>query len=105
MADSSDLGPLLLREVDHNIWLTARIAGALNDERHPSYIKHSMSDLLQQRIYQIASGYEDGNDSNSLRNDPMFRLSVDRKPFDPDEALASSACGGNQYKVRLQSSL
>lgn len=88
---SSDLGPLLLREVDRQIGLTARISGALNDERHSGYIKHSMSDLLQQRIYQIGAGYEDGNDSNSLRNDPMFRLGVDRKPFDPDEALASSA--------------
>lgn len=88
---SSDLGPLLLREVDRQIGLTARISGALNDERHSGYIKHSISDLLQQRIYQIGSGYEDGNDSNSLRNDPMLRLGVDRKPFDPDEALASSA--------------
>ena len=88
---SSDFGPLLLREVDRQIGLTARITGALHDARHPGYIKHSTSDLLQQRIYQIGCGYEDGNDSNSLRNDPLFRLGVDRKPFDADEALASSA--------------
>ena len=88
---SSDLGPLLLREVDRQIGMSARIAGALSDERHPGYIKHSMQDLLQQRIYQIGSGYEDGNDSNALRHDPLFRLGVNRKPFDLDEALASSA--------------
>lgn len=88
---SSDLGPLLLRGVDRQIGLTARLASALDDRRHPSYVKHAAHDVLTQRIFQIASGYEDGNDSNSLRHDPMFRLGSGRKPFDPDEALASGA--------------
>lgn len=50
-----------------------------------------MKDLLTQRIFQIASGYEDGNDSQTLRHDPMFRLGAGRTPFDPEDALASSA--------------
>ncbi len=81
---SSDIGPLLLRGVDRQIGLTDRLNAALDDRRHPSYITHSAQDILKQRIYQIASGYEDGNDSNTLRNNPVFRLGAERKPFDTD---------------------
>lgn len=88
---SSDLGPLLLRGVDRQIGLTERINAALVDTRHASYITHSQRDLLTQRIYQIGCGYEDGNDSNCLRHDPMFKLGTGRLPFDKDTALASAA--------------
>ena len=90
---SSDLGPLLLKGVDHQIGLTERVCAAINDTRHPGYITHSLHDILKQRIYQIASGYEDGNDCNSLRHDPMFRLGVGCKPFDTDEAEGALASG------------
>ena len=56
-----------------------------------SYVSHSYHDLLTQRIYQIGCGYEDGNDANSLRHDPMFKLGAARLPFDDDAALASGA--------------
>jgi hypothetical protein len=88
---SSDLGPLLLRGVDRQIGLTERINAALVDTRHASYITHSQHDLLTQRIYQIGCGHEDGNDSNCLRHDPMFKLGAGRLPFDADAALASAA--------------
>ena len=71
---SSDLGPLLLRGTDQQIGLTSRLAAALDDRRHPGYVKHSLRNLLTQRIFRIATGYEDGNDSNTLRHDLMFRL-------------------------------
>lgn len=88
---SSDLGPLLLRGVDLQIGLTKRLAAALPDRRHQSYVSHSYHDILTQRIYQIGCGYEDGNDANSLRQDPMFKLGAARLPFDDDAALASGA--------------
>src|SRR5215831_6114621 len=87
---SSDFGPLLLRGVDRQIGLTERLAAALRDKRHQSYVDHQLRDLLAQRIYQIASGYADGNDANSLRHDPIFKLGVDRLPLEPDHALASA---------------
>jgi hypothetical protein len=87
---SSDLGPLLLRGVDRQIGFTERLATALRDKRHQSYIAHPLHDLLAQRIYQIASGYADGNDANSLRRDPMFKLGVDRLPLEPEHDLASA---------------
>ena len=88
---SSDLGPLLPRGVDQQIGLTERLAAAMDDRRHPGYVQHAVRDVLTQRIFQIASGYVDGNDSNALRDDPMFRLSAERKPFDAEAALASGA--------------
>ena len=57
---SSDFGPLLLRGIDRQIGLTERLAAAIHDHRHQSYIDHSLRDLLAQRIYQIAAGYADG---------------------------------------------
>jgi hypothetical protein len=87
---SSDFGPLLLRGVDRQIGLTERLATAIHDKRHPSYIDHPLRDLLAQRIYQIASGYADANDANSLRQDPVFKLGVERRPLDPVHDLASA---------------
>jgi hypothetical protein len=87
---SSDFGALLLRGIDRQIGLTERLAAAVRDKRHPSYIDHTLRDLFAQRIYQIASGYADGNDANSLRYDPMFKLSVERAPLDPTQDLASA---------------
>jgi hypothetical protein len=87
---SSDFGALLLRGIDRQIGLTARLAAAVQDKRHPSYIDHTLRDLLAQRIYQIASGYADGNDAKSLRHDPLFKLSVERAPLEPDQDLASA---------------
>src|SRR2546427_1442139 len=87
---SSDFGVLLLRGIDRQIGLTARLAAAIHDTRHPSYIDHPLRDLLAQRIYQIASGYADGNDANSLRRDPLFKLGVERPPLAPEQDLASA---------------
>ena len=87
---SSDFGALLLRGIDRQIGLTERLAAAVRDKRHPSYIDHPLRDLFAQRIYQIASGYADGNDANSLRHDPLFKLSVERSPLEPTQDLASA---------------
>ena len=73
---SSDFGALLLRGVDRQIGLTARLAAAIHDKRHKSYIDHPLRALLAQRIYHIASGYADGNNANSLRRDPLFTLGL-----------------------------
>jgi Transposase DDE domain group 1 len=87
---SSDFGALLLRGIDRHIGFTERLAAAVRDKRHPSYIDHTLRDLFAQRIYHIASGYADGNDANSLRYDPMFKMSVERAPLDPAQDLASA---------------
>ena len=87
---SSDFGALLLRGIDRQMGLTERLAAAIHDKRHQSYIDHPLRDLLAQRIYQLASGYADANDANHLRHDPMFKLGVERCPLDPASDLASA---------------
>lgn len=87
---SSDFGPLLLRGIDRQIGLTERLAQAFRDPRHPSYITHDLRALFAQRTYQIACAYEDGNDANALRADPVFKLGLDRKPLDETADLASA---------------
>ncbi len=85
---SSDAGVLFLRETETDIGIINKVATAIVDHRHPSYVKHEVVDLLTQRVFQIASGYEDGNDSNDLRNDPIFKISCGKLPA-TDDPLAS----------------
>lgn len=77
---SSDAGILLLKETESEIGIINKVAEAIIDKRHQSYVKHETVHLLTQRVFQIASGYEDGNDCNELRHDPIFKMSCDRYP-------------------------
>ena len=71
---SSDAGFLLVRQAEHRQQICQGIAECLKDKRDPSKIKHTISQLVSQRIYQIAGGYEDANDSNYLRHDPILKI-------------------------------
>ena len=75
---SSDTGILLLREIDERFGITSALEGILQDSRNVSHTQHSCTDLLRQRVYQIAAGYEDCNDANELRKDPALRLALDK---------------------------
>jgi hypothetical protein len=85
---SSDAGLLFLREVENQIRLISKMTDSLRDRRHPGYVKHQLLELFKQRVFQIACGYEDGNDSNGLREDPIMKIACERLP-DDDPALAS----------------
>ncbi len=78
---SSDGGTLLLRHVEKQVGIVSRLAGTLRDRRHPSYVVHSLEDLLKQRVLQIACGYEDADDCDKLRGDPGFKAACDRLPI------------------------
>ena len=78
---TSDIGLMLLREVESKIGILSRIVEALTDRRHPSYVDHTIADLISQRVFQIACGYEDANDCNALRRDPAFKAACDRLPI------------------------
>lgn len=77
---SSDAGLILLKDIDEQLGLTRALAAALSDARDARRIRFTPEDLLKQRILQIAAGYEDANDSNTLRHDPIFKLLLDRLP-------------------------
>lgn len=85
---SSDAGALLLQEVEEQIGLIRSIAEVIPDNRDGRYVRHTLTDLLIQRIAQIACGYEDANDCNDLRNDPIFKMLAGRYP-EIGDALAS----------------
>ncbi len=85
---TSDGGALLLREVDRQLGLTASLAACVADPREPAKITHHLRTLLVQRIFGIALGYEDLNDHQTLRDDPLFAILAGQRP-DPDQPLAS----------------
>lgn len=71
---TTDGGGLLLRETDRRLQLLARFAGCFVDRREAGMTKHSVQELVAQRVYALALGYEDLNDHEQLRQDPMLRL-------------------------------
>jgi hypothetical protein len=84
---TSDAGLLLLRQIDQHSGLCARLAAAFVDRRDQRYISHDLLDLLRQRVYQIAAGYEDCNDADQLRCDPVLKASAaGRRPEEDDLA-------------------
>ena len=79
---SSDGGAVLLAQVDRRIGLLRSMAKAVRDERDPRLVEHSVFDLIRQRVFQIALGYEDCNDATTLRSDPVLKVCCERDPVD-----------------------
>lgn len=73
-----DGGALLLREMDRSVGLIDALNACIVDPRNPFFIAHSQRTLLAQRIFGIALGYEDLNDPQSLREDPLFQVLSER---------------------------
>ena len=104
---SSDGGGLLLREVDRRTGLLSEFAACFRDYRSPSLVEHSLGALIRQRVMGLALGYEDLNDHDQLRHDPLIATLVDNG--DPTQALAGKSTlnrleltpegnGGDRYK-------
>jgi DDE family transposase len=83
---TSDAGLLPIRQFDDRIRLTERFAAALVDRRDPAFVEHSLLSMVRQRIYGILADYEDQNDHDTLRSDPVFKIIAGRLPGDPDLA-------------------
>jgi hypothetical protein len=75
---TGEAGLVVLREFDERLALTRGLEKLVADARDRRYVSHSVRDLVRQRIYQIAGGYEDANDATFLRDDPALRAVVDR---------------------------
>ncbi len=75
-AITSDAGGLLLREVEARTGIIRRFAACFTDHRDPERIEHSVGELLAQRIFGLALGYEDLNDHDTLRHDPLLAVLV-----------------------------
>ena len=77
---STDGGLLLLKEVENQIDILKDLSACIVDDRDQRYIDHTIESLVSQRVYQIAAGYEDANDCNSLRSDSILKLCSDKLP-------------------------
>jgi hypothetical protein len=89
-AITSDGGGLLLREVEKRIGILRQFAACFTDYRNPDLIEHTVEELVAQRVYGLALGYEDLNDHEELRNDPLLAVLVEKG--DPgSEALAGKS--------------
>jgi len=86
---SHDGGALLLRSLDRSLGLSAHLAQAFRDQRDPRYCDHSLHHLLTQRLYSMALGYDDLNDHDTLRRDPLLAVACDkREPLGTDRLHA-----------------
>ena len=83
---SGDGGLLLFRQLDERLGFTRDFAAALDDPRDPALSEHSFLDMTRQRVYGILADYEDQNDADLLRADPVFKLLCGRRPDGPDLA-------------------
>lgn len=97
---SSDGGVLHLRQVDRALGLSRQLAGCFYDRRDQRFVDHSTQQLLAQRLYGLALGYEDLNDPQELRLDPLLAVACDKpdplgqdrfNPADRGIALAAPA--------------
>jgi len=96
---SSDGGMLFLRQIDEGLGISRSLARCFYDARNPLFIEHSVRELVAQRLLGMAAGYEDLNDHNLLRLDPLFAVAVGkedplgsgRAPQDQGKALASAS--------------
>ncbi len=79
---SSDGGAFLLRQTDQRLNLLPRLAECFLDGRNPDLVEHSVREMLSQRVYGLALGYEDLNDHEQLRKDPVFGVLAGREDLD-----------------------
>ena len=77
---SSDAGVLLLRGVERRLGLARRLVGCVSDRRDPLRITHPLAEMLRLRMFAIAAGYEDADDCDTLRHDPVFKMAVGHAP-------------------------
>jgi len=77
---------LPIRQFDKRIGLTQAFADALDDPRDPDLTEHTFLEMVRSRVYGILVGYEDQNDHDTLRSDPVFKLVAGRSADDPDLA-------------------
>src|SRR5712675_2755598 len=96
-AITSDGGGLLLREVEKRIGILHQFASCFTDYREVDLIEHTVQELVAQRVYGLALGYEDLNDHEELRNDPLLAVLVEKA--DPSQETLAGKSTLNQLEL------
>src|SRR5450432_1303129 len=102
---SSDSGVLLLRDLDRSLGLTRKLAGCFNDRRDPRLIVHTLPELIAQRVLGLALGYQDLNDHQALRKDPLLALAAGKPEMftaDGEAIVLASAPTLNRLEITGQ---
>jgi hypothetical protein len=100
---STDGGALFLRQVDLSLGLTRRLADCFGDQRNPLFVEHALPGLLAQRIYAEALGYEDVNDHQQLRRDPLLATACGKEdPLGTERRHAGGALAAPATLNRLE---
>lgn len=103
---SSDGGALLLRQLDQSLGLCEELAGCFSDFREQRFVEHSLPELIKQRVFAQALGYEDLNDHDTLRRDPLMAVAVGKEdPLGldrPQEGSKGSALASDSTLNRLE---
>ena len=85
---TSDSGSLLLRELEKRTHILERFSSCFIDHRNPKFTEHTVDSLVKQRVFGIAMGYEDLNDHDHLRQDPLLGLLCEkREPIGSDRRM------------------
>jgi hypothetical protein len=85
---SSDGGVLFLRQIDRALGVSRSLAGCFDDQRDARFVDHELAQLIAQRLYGLALGYEDLNDHQSLRLDPLLAVACEKRdPLGQDRVL------------------
>jgi len=94
---SSDAGILLARQAEEKEQICFGMANCIEDWRDQNKITHTLHQLVSQRVYQLVGGYEDANDSNILRHDPIFKMACERIPIENQEMLEKTMLAKQKY--------
>src|SRR5438046_9914538 len=98
----SDGGGLLLREVEKRIGILHQFAACFTDYRNADLIEHTVKELVAQRVYGLALGYEDLNDHEELRNDPLLAVLVEKS--DPSQETLAGKSTLNRLELTRETS-
>src|SRR5256886_10219179 len=99
---SSDGGALLLKAADRRYGLVDGLAACLRDERQAGKVDHSLRELVGQRVFSIACGYPDANDSARLSEDPIHKLLLDRDPIEGRDLASQSTLSRFENRVGIK---
>ena len=103
---TSNAGVVLLREADHRLGLLASVAENITDPRREDRIRYTITELLRERVYAMAIGYEAQDDLDRLAHDPAFRAAVWDRPGQEviNERLASQPTQSRLIRILTSSS-
>jgi DDE family transposase len=99
---SSDGGAILLKAAEARYGLIDGFARCLVDDRQPGKVRHTLEDLLAQRIYGLACGHPDANDADRLAEDPIHKLLLGRDPLDGDPLASQPTISRFENQVGVQ---